>query len=200
MEHLPETTMTRPELTLPETEAQALSAAYAGADVILEYGSGGSTVMAAELGKRVLSVESDKEWTRMMRDWFVANPPIGDVDVIWADIGETREWGHPVSDRGWKRFSRYPLAVWDLPEFAHPDVVLVDGRFRVGCALATAYRITRPVALYFDDYVNRRRYHEVEEFIGAPAETFGRMVRFDLEPAALPSGKLLRIVQLMSAA
>ena len=78
-------------------------------------------------------------------------------------------------------------------------MVLVDGRFRVGCALATAFRITRPVALYFDDYVPRKRYHEVEEFIGPPVQTHGRMVRFDLEPMPVPAERLLRIVRLMTA-
>jgi hypothetical protein len=62
--------ITRPELTLPEAEAATIRAAYERAGVILEYGSGGSTVLGAELGKRVLSVESDKAWAQMMRDWF----------------------------------------------------------------------------------------------------------------------------------
>ena len=44
----------RPFLTLPEAEAEALAAAYARADVILEYGSGGSTALALDLGKFVL--------------------------------------------------------------------------------------------------------------------------------------------------
>ncbi len=188
----------RPELTLPEAEAAMIRAAYAGAGVILEYGSGGSTVLAAELGKRVLSVESDQAWAQMMRDWFAQNPAKGEVDVIWSDIGPTKEWGHPVDDRAWKRFARYPLEVWDLPEFAHPDVVLVDGRFRVGCALAVAYRITRPVTLFFDDYVPRKRFHEVEEFIGPPAQIAGRMARFDLRPQPIPPAHLLRVVQLMT--
>lgn len=187
----------RPELTLPEAEAAMLRAAYEGAGTILEYGSGGSTVMAAELGKRVLSVESDQAWAKMMRDWFAQNPAPGEVDVIWSDIGPTKEWGHPVDDSEWKRFARYPLEVWDLPEFAHPDVVLVDGRFRVGCALAAAYRVTRPVALYFDDYMNRQQYHEVEDFLGRPTATAGRMVRFDLTPQPVPPERLLRIAQLM---
>mgnify|MGYP006295124069 CR=1 FL=1 len=190
----------RPELTLPPAEAEALRAAYAEADVILEYGSGGSTVMGADLGKRVISVESDKAWARMMRAWFAANPPARPVDVVWADIGKTREWGHPADDSAWNRFARYPLQVWDLPEFEHPDVVLVDGRFRVGCALATAFRISRPVTLYFDDYVPRKRYHKAEEFIGAPAQTYGRMARFDVAPMQVPAGELLRIVRLMTAA
>ena len=190
---------TRPELTLPEAEAVLLSAAYARADVVLEYGSGGSTVLAADLGKRVLSVESDRNWAQMMRAWFAANPSEREVDIIWADIGPTKEWGHPVDDRGWKRFARYPLEVWDLPEFRHPDVVLVDGRFRVGCALATAYRITRPVTLLFDDYMTRKdRFAEVEEFIGPPREVAGRMALFEVKPKPIPPDRLLRIVQLMT--
>ena len=164
----------------------------------MEYGSGGSTVLTADLGKKVVAVESDRDWAQMMQAWFQHNPPkTGAATVVWCDIGPTRDWGHPVDDRAWKRFSHYPLEVWDLAEFAHPDVVLVDGRFRVGCALATAYRITRPVTLYFDDYVNRPRFHEVEKFIGAPAQVTGRMARFDLVPQSLPQGQLLRITQLM---
>lgn len=188
----------RPELTLPEAEAAMIRAAYAQADVVLEYGSGGSTVLAADLGKRVLSVESDREWAQMMRGWFAQNPASGAVDIVWSDIGPTKEWGHPVDDSGWKRFARYPLEVWDLPEFVHPDVVLVDGRFRVGCALATAYRIERPVRLFFDDYVPRKRFHEVEDFIGPPAEIAGRMARFDISPQPVPPAHLLRVVELMT--
>ena len=52
-------TATRPKLTLPEAEASALRAAYAAAEVVLEYGSGGSTVLAAEAGAEVWAVESD---------------------------------------------------------------------------------------------------------------------------------------------
>lgn len=188
----------RPELTLPEAEAALLRDAYDRASVILEFGSGGSTILAAELGKRVVSVESDKSWAQMMRDWLQQNPQPGQAEIVLADVGPTKEWGHPVDDRAWKRFARYPLEVWDLPDFAHPDVVLVDGRFRVGCALAAAYRITRPTTLYFDDYANRRdRFAELEGFIGAPARIVGRMAQFDLVPQAVPADRLLRILQLM---
>ena len=190
--------ITRPELTLPAAEAEVLRAAYAQAEVILEYGSGGSTVMAAEMGKRVTSVESDQAWAQMMRDWFAANPPRGDVSIVWSDIGPTKEWGHPVDDSEWKHFPAYPLAVWDWPDFAHPDVVLVDGRFRMGCALATAYRITRPIPLYYDDYANRPRHHQIEAFLGAPADITGRMARFDLTPTPIPADRLLRVIQLMT--
>lgn len=191
-------TMKRPTLTMPAAEAALITAAYGRAEVILEFGSGGSTVVAAEAGKRVTSVESDQAWAQMMRDWFVANPPAGHVDIIWSDIGPTKAWGQPVDESGWKNFARYPLEVWGLPDFQHPDVVLVDGRFRMGCALATAFRITRPITLYFDDYADRPRYHQIEEFLGAPAEITGRMARFDLTPMPVPAERLLQVIHMMT--
>ena len=127
----------RPDLTMPEAEAELLRQYYEKADVILEYGSGGSTVMASEMEcKHVTSVESDKAWWQMMMEWLDANPAAegSTVDMLYADIGPTREWGYPKDERSWKQFAQYPLAVWEMDELRAPDVVLVDGRFRVGCS------------------------------------------------------------------
>lgn len=190
----------RPVLTMPAPEAQALRSAYQAAHVILEYGSGGSTVMAAEMpGKHVTSVESDRKWARMMKRWFEASPAAegSTVDIIWSNIGKTRDWGHPVDDSEWRRFADYPLSVWKRKDFRHPDVVLVDGRFRVGCALGTAFSITRPVTLLFDDYARRKWFHRVEEFIGAP-RLIGRMGVFDVQPTAIPAAKLMQIFRYMT--
>lgn len=52
-----------PELTFREAEAEVLRAGHALARVILEYGSGGSTVLAAGMPEKlVFSVESDRDW------------------------------------------------------------------------------------------------------------------------------------------
>ena len=179
-----------PPLTMPEAEADQLRAVYAGAETILEYGSGGSTLVAAGLpDKTVFSVESDADWLAMMKDWFVQNPPKADVRLHHADIGPTGEWGHPADDSHFRQWSRYPVSVWDRPDFRHPDVVLVDGRFRVACLLTAAIRITRPVVALFDDYLPRKAYHKVEELV-KPAAMIGRMARFELEPMAFPAERL----------
>lgn len=196
-----DTIIARPKLTLPEGEAERLRAAYADAKVILEYGSGGSTVMAAEMpGKQVFSVESDKDWAQMMRGWFDQNPPSdnGAVDVIWSDIGETGDWGYPINHESWRRYPGYPLEVWHLPEFRQPDVVLIDGRFRVGCAMATAFLTTRPVVLLVDDYKHQKAYHAIEEFLGTPRMT-GRMAEFEVTPMPVPVDRLLAIIHMMTA-
>ncbi|MGX9353974.1 hypothetical protein ACS3SW_02070 [Roseobacteraceae bacterium S113] len=189
----------RPELTLPPEEAVAVREAYAAARVILEYGSGGSTAMASEMGgKRVFSVESDRDWAAMMHRWLTENPPAAgtQVDVLWSNIGPTKEWGHPVDHREWGRFARYPMGVWGRADFEAPDVVLVDGRFRVGCALAAAYLTEKPISIYFDDYAPREAYHKVEDFLGTP-ERIGRMARFDVTPRPIPKRDWLRLTQFM---
>lgn len=182
---------------MPEAEAAVVRQAYADAGSILEYGSGGSTVLASEMpGKTIVSVESDPDWAQMMRDWFGDNPGLSPVDVIHADIGPTEEWGHPETDAAWRKYPDYPLKVWDRD--IAPDVVLVDGRFRVGCALATAFRTAKPVTVLFDDYVDRKPYHRVEEFLGSP-EVVGRMALFEVSPMAIPADRLLRVMRLICA-
>ena len=188
----------RPELTFPSAEAEWLRDAYSRASSILEYGSGGSTVMASEMpGKTVVSVESDAEWIGMMNAWFNDHPAHSTPVMHHTDIGKTGEWGMPDGDKRWRAFPKYPLEVWDLDDFVAPDVVLVDGRFRVGCLLASLFRTQKPMELYFDDYAGREPYHVVETFV-KPTEIRGRMARFDLNPTSLPSNRLLEVIQLMT--
>jgi hypothetical protein len=192
-----EAMLTAPELTMPPEAADLLRETYAGAGVILEYGSGGSTVVAAAmLGKRIFAVESDKGWIARMQDWFSANPPVSEVLFHHGNIGPTVEWGRPADDSHWRKFLNYPLSVWDRADFAHPDVVLVDGRFRIGCFLATMMRITRPVTLLFDDYAGRASYRAVEDY-AAPSGFAGRMARFEIEPRPPRPEEFGRWVKLM---
>lgn len=171
-----------PELTLPPTEANFLEAAYAKADVILEYGSGGSTLLAArQKHSLVASVESDQSWAENLQAVLARDFPKANVKVHWENIGPTKEWGYPVDASQWRRYHRYPLAVWRQPWFAEPDLVLVDGRFRMACFLATFLNILRPTTLLFDDYGDRPYYAKVERF-AKPVEMVGRMARFELQP------------------
>lgn len=184
-----------PVLTLPEAEAEAVVRAYEAAGVILEYGSGGSTVLAAEMaGTTIYSVESDAEWLQGLADYFVENPPLARVVLHHADIGPTGPWGMPTEAKSYETFWRYPLAVWDRTDFLHPDLVLIDGRFRSACFLATLYRITRPVKLLWDDYADRPAYHEVER-LARPVALHGRMAEFHLEPAMIATADLAWIIQ-----
>ena len=175
-----------------------MRARYQAALVVLEYGSGGSTVMAAEMpGKRVCSVESDPVWAAGIQAYLDSAGLAAQVALHVVDIGPTGNWGAPVSDEGWRRYHHYPLSVWDRADFQHPDVVLIDGRFRAACLLTTLLRIERPVTVLFDDYKDRKVYHRVEAF-AEPVEIIGRMARFELEPRAFPSRDMTRIFDLFT--
>ncbi|MEP5154087.1 hypothetical protein [Planktotalea sp.] len=187
----------RPELTLPEREATVLRARYAQADVILEYGVGGSTVMAAEMaGKNITSIETDQDWVAMINAWFAKEPCQSVPDVIWANIGETVHWGRPKDDSHWKDYAKYALSFWNLDEMAHPDVVFVDGRFRAACVLAAAFNCKRKTRVLVDDYARRESYHAVEKFVDAP-RLIGRMAEFEITPTPIPAEHLLEIITLM---
>lgn len=52
---------------MPPDAAELVARVYGQAETILEYGSGGSTVLAAELpDKHITTVESDRSWVRRM--------------------------------------------------------------------------------------------------------------------------------------
>jgi hypothetical protein len=190
----------RPGLLLPEAEAAFLRDGLSRADVILEYGSGGSTLLAAGLpGRGLFSVESDAAFADRLRGWLAADPPRREVVLHHVDIGRTSEWGYPEQAGAWRRFHRYPTTVWDRHDFLHPDTVLIDGRFRAACFLTVLFRCERPVSVFWDDYADRPAYHEVERLC-RPAEVVGRMARFDLTPTTLPPRDLTWVMDVFTRA
>lgn len=184
----------RPELTFPEEVAALVRSEYEMADAVLEYGSGGSTVLAAETdGLKCFSVESDEVWASGLQSWLDKHIVGHDVHVHYSNIGATRDWGWPVNVRKTMipRYLNYRRSVWQRPDFVHPDVILIDGRFRVGCFLTSISRIQKETVVLFDDYVNRNQYHVVEEFF-APTLTVGRMAKFEVFPRQITTLEWLR--------
>jgi hypothetical protein len=174
----------RPHFEMPETTRWFVDALQR-ADSYLEFGAGGSTYLAAAAGKQFVSVESDRYFLDKLRGRIEADG-LFDPDFQEyrnADIGLTREWGYPVRPptmmpRG--RLAAY--SAFPADAFAGsfcPELVLVDGRFRVACALKALRALAGRSGwtLLFDDYAARGRYHVVEEF-GELVGMVGRMAIF----------------------
>jgi hypothetical protein len=170
-----------PVLTLPADEDRLLQDHYARAGVVLEYGSGGSTLAAERLGKQVFSIESDAAWAQRLSGHIVQNGFQPLVRLIHVDIGPVGRWGKPVDKQALGAWHHYPLQVWDRDDFQHPDVILVDGRLRAACLVTAILRAQKPVTVLFDDYAKRTQYHVVERIL-QPAEIVGRMARFEVTP------------------
>jgi hypothetical protein len=178
-------------LTLPEREAAFVREEYRAGRTILEYGSGGSTVLAATVGCHVISVESDKKWAKRLA---VHLAQISDkAKVHYADIGPTGAWGMPIKLGEYATFHRYALSVWDRPDFKEPDLVLIDGRFRASCLVAVLLRAKKPTTVLFDDYAKRSYYHGVEK-LARKEQMIGRMAHFTVTPGPIPTEMLTEAI------
>ena len=147
----------------------------------LEYGAGGSTKRAARLStlSSVTTVESDPS--------FVEKQLMNDVDVQLAieagrlrflivDIGPIENWGYPRDTFKIHLWPNYALCPY-LYGY-NPDLILVDGRFRVACSLVAALQAPEATVLVHD-YKDRRHYHIIERFfvIDKVADTLARCRR-----------------------
>lgn len=155
----------------------------AGSRFYLEYGAGGSTVAAARLGKRFISVDTDRFFLEAVRRRIGAVAP--QQVLLHADIGPTGLLGAPIRAAKAGRARRqkwadYPHVPWrGMPSDARPDLVLVDGRFRVAATLVSARHLAgAPHArLLVDDYEGRPHYRVLEEVLEL-RRMIGRMAEF----------------------
>jgi hypothetical protein len=130
----------------------------------LEFGAGGSTCLAAQkVTGHITSVDSSREWLDRVKGVCVSNR-WNVPDLLHVDIGEVRTLGYPRDETSIARWPRYHEDVWRKPESRQADFYLVDGRFRVACALQILLRCEeiRPFAIH--DYAGRPQYHVVSNF------------------------------------
>lgn len=155
--------------------------------IYAEYGCGASTIWVTKhIGCKVFSVDSSREWIDRVNQECSA---FKQLTLHFVDIGSVGAWGRPVSYDKSGNFADYTDWIW-----AHdPDVVLVDGRFRVCCFLTCLISARRGTKILFDDYTNRPLYHIVEQYL-KPAETCGRQAMF-----IVPSVDMLDISSIRAA-
>jgi len=134
-----------------------------------------------------VSVESDAHYLAAVRRRLTADA-IGTnyfrrtaTKLIHVNIGFTVDWGIPAYTRPTRRriqrWENYPAAPWRYFRSIgqQPDLILVDGRFRVACVLESLLNLS-PVnhtLILLDDYITRPHYQAVERF--ADLEMVGRM-------------------------
>lgn len=136
----------------------------------LEFGSGASSVLAARAGVAFTTVDTDNHYLAAVRTAIAATGHAAPErqTFIHADIGLTEHWGAPVfkshTPERLARWAAYPEAPWATGG-EKPDFVLVDGRFRVACALVAIKHLGMgDWELWLDDYQGRDHYRIVERF------------------------------------
>jgi hypothetical protein len=128
-------------------------------------------------------VESDRLWLDAVRAQLAGRLRPGH-HLCHADIGPTAQFGAPASERHWRRFPGYALDAWTLcrDRGLEPDLVLIDGRFRAACMLATLIHARPGARVLFDDYAERPGYHRVARFL-EPGRMIDRVAEFTIPEA-----------------
>ena len=138
-----------------------------------EYGVGRSTKwLFHNTEAQVHSIDSDARWVKSVRQ---ACQHSDRLHLQYCDVGPVGDWGWPLDDTGRDNYAHYTTAWWS--EGIKPDLVLIDGRFRVCCFLTSLKYAKTGTKIIFDDYFNRPEYHLVEEFV-KPSEACGRQALF----------------------
>ncbi len=143
------------------------------AGVYAEYGCGSSTIWVSQNTECIiLTVDSSKAWLDKVK---TSCRDLSLVRLHWADLGETGYWGRPINYDKSDTFDDYTDWIWR--QEVSPDVVLLDGRFRVCCFLTSLLHARAGTLIFFDDYVKKKHYHIVERFL-APIGFCGRQAIF----------------------
>lgn len=159
--------MLQPRMSEPEIERfrQHLDAA----SNYVEFGCGGSTYMALSSPvKRIWSTESDPAWVEKLQQ----EPPIQAalkeqrLHFFCPDLGKVGHLGRLDQEGDKASWHRYHADVWRSLDSKRVDLVLIDGRFRIACALQAALRVRADCPILIHDYGSRRRkYAPVLEFL-----------------------------------
>lgn len=149
-----------------------------------EYGMGQSTLwVLRSTAATVRAVDTSRDW---VESTMRSAGNTGRAECLWVDVGPLGDWGMPLTYSKRDNFRHYVGAVW-AGGFS-PDVVLVDGRFRVCCFLHSVLSAKPGTVILFDDYRDRPWYHVAAEFLPVKAMC-GRQALFEV-PANLDRAEL----------
>ena len=155
---------------------------------MLEWGSGGSTLYFSNFVKEICSFEHTTEWyekvSQQIKEHDIKNI---DYNHVPSDLEFKKPQGHRRSDyKGTpaKYFRTYIDAVEKYGKSKF-DVILVDGRARLYCAIKALPYLKDGGCLYMHDFFGRRQYHDVFDFydtVSAVKYTPQTMVKLKKKP------------------
>ena len=145
--------------------------------IYFEYGCGKSTeYMYKKSNASIFSVDTSKEWAAKTLNLSKDSNHLR-LNVKWIDVGDVADWGYPTSFKKKQNFVKYANWFWSFR--LKPDLVVIDGRFRVLCFLTSIKFAPIGTKIIFDDYTNRPFYHIAEEFLKIK-DICGRQALFEV--------------------
>ena len=147
-------------------------------DVYGEYGCGKSTSWVLKnTSAFVVAVDTSNEWVMAVKQENHRN--IERLNIHHSNLGAVGGWGRLLSYENMAHFSDYTDYIWKQNET--PELVLIDGRFRVCCFLTSLKFTEVGTKILFDDYTDRTDYHFVEKYLSRAVEC-GQQCMFIVPP------------------
>ena len=167
-----------PNNTLFDGDDFLFKSLIADVKIYFEYGCGKSTeYMYKKSNSLIFSVDTSREWaTKILNLSKDSNDER--LNVKWIDVGDVSDWGYPISFQKKQNFVQYANWFWNFR--LRPDLVVIDGRFRILCFLTSIKFASIGTKIIFDDYTNRPFYHVAEEFLKIK-DTCGRQALFEVD-------------------
>lgn len=151
---------------------------YLDASVLyLEFGAGDSTLYAAEARSilKMDSVESSHTFIENLKSHKIILEALEKQKMVFheIDIGETGSWGYPMNYEKKHLWPNYSLSVFSR-ESKH-DLIFIDGRFRVSCALNALLNTPPSCKIMIHDFWDRPYYHVLLKYLDVAnrADTLG---------------------------
>ena len=139
---------------MSENEIKAFLYFMKPENIYFEFGSGGSTNLASYYKLKTYSVESNLQWhEKLKKNGIIAN-------YITVDLNAGL-YGYPgkkTNITDWKRY------IQSYKKEYNADIILIDGRFRIACALDIFSKIRNDTIILIHDYASRKQYHILERF------------------------------------
>jgi len=109
---------------------------------VFEYGSGNSTIWFSKRVKRIVSIEHDKEWY----EYQLKQPKLANTEVFYKELNYNGDYSKEVQ------------------KYKNIDIVLIDGRDRVNCAINSVNSLSSKGVIIIDDS-QRKNYKEAIIFL-----------------------------------
>ena len=162
---------------------------------VLEFGSGGSTLLIGKVAKKLISIESDRKFARNLSK-TICSMGLDTTEIIYANIGPVKSFGQPIEFLSvfFRRkyphytdiFKSEPIRIETLA-----SIVFVDGRFRVWCVIESLRNIKNDFTIVFDDYLSRSEYHSLSCLLGDHYQAVGDAAFFFIKANSIKNIELV---------
>lgn len=117
---------------------------------VLEYGSGQSSIEIAKMVKSLVTLEHTQYWSEKIFPQLPLNASM----IYCPHVNLVK--GTDGTYEGFKNYIEAPKGKF--------DVIMIDGRARVGCAKYAKNLADENTDIFIDDY-DRKEYHEAEKYL-----------------------------------